>query len=212
MKLPGPTLTITPVNSVGRLDARIAKDLWLDAQGVKLVSSEARLTTIADTGRAMTLWADPVRTASELRLQVLTDGAAYARLDRDLRAMAKFAARLAAAAPPDVEKLRASDLRTAMGLFVGYRGMGSRLAHDFLRVLPMAVGDVVADGGGGVEEHGGHNRPPVSMVSTGRSAGSSSHSSHSSSQSPLQFRSPQSTHQSSRSSAGAVWQPGRLVQ
>jgi phytoene dehydrogenase-like protein len=73
------------------------------------------------------------------------DGAAYARLDNDLRAMAKFAARLSAVAPPDVEKLRASDLRMAMGLFMGYRSMGSRLAHDFLRVLPMPVGDVVAD-------------------------------------------------------------------
>lgn len=134
-----------PVNSVGRLDARIAKDLWLDAQGVKLVTSAARMTSIANHGRALTLWADPTRTAAELRLVVRTDGAAYARLDRDLRAMAKFATRLAAAPPPDVAKLRASDLRNAMGLWAGYRSMGGRLAHDFLRVLPMPIADVVAD-------------------------------------------------------------------
>lgn len=134
-----------PVNSVGRLDARIAKDLWLDTHGVKLVTSQARLTSIADDGRALTLWADPTRTAADLRLAVRTDGAAYARLDNDLRAMARFGARIAAAAPPDIAKLRASDLRTGLGLFRGYRGMGRRLAHDFLRVLPMPVGDVVAD-------------------------------------------------------------------
>ncbi|HEY8135066.1 MAG TPA: FAD-dependent oxidoreductase, partial [Candidatus Limnocylindrales bacterium] len=134
-----------PVNSVGRLDARVAKDLWLDTHGVKLVTSQARLTSIADDGRALTLWADPTRTAADLRLVLRTDGAAYARLDSDLRAMARFGARIAAAAPPDVARLRASDLRTGMGLLRGYRGMGRRLAHDFLRVLPMPVGDVVAD-------------------------------------------------------------------
>jgi phytoene dehydrogenase-like protein len=134
-----------PVSSVGRLDVRIAKDLWLDAQGVKLATPQARLTSIAADGRALTLWADPTRTAADLRATLGTDGAGYARLDNDLRVMANFAARLAAAPPPDVEKLRASDLRMAVGLLRGYRGMGRRLAHDFLRVLPMPVGDVVAD-------------------------------------------------------------------
>lgn len=134
-----------PVGSVGRLDARIARDLWLDTLSVTLVSSPARLTSIAADGRALTLWADPTRTAADLGALIRNDGAAYARLDRDLRIMAKFAARLAAAPPPDVEKLRASDLRNALGLWRGYRSMGSRLAHDFLRVLPMPVGDVVAD-------------------------------------------------------------------
>ncbi len=134
-----------PVASAGRLSAKIARDLRLDAQGVQLVTSDARLTSIAPDGRALTLWADPSRTAAELRLAVRTDGAAYSRLDSDLRGMAKFAARLADSAPPDVERLRASDLRNAMGLWLGYRRMGDRLAHEFLRVLPMPVADVVSD-------------------------------------------------------------------
>jgi len=134
-----------PVHSVGRLAAHIAKDLWLDAQGVKLVKATARLTSLAADGRALTLWADPDKTAAELRLVVRTDGAAYSRLDTDMRAHAKFAARIAAAPPPDVERLRLSDLRSALGLWVGYRSLGSRLAHDFLRVLPMPVGDIVSD-------------------------------------------------------------------
>ena len=134
-----------PVVSAGRLSAKVAKDLWLDAQGVRLVKSDARLTSIAPDGRAITLWADADKTAAELRLSVRTDGAAYARLDADLRGMARFAARLAASAPPDVEKLRPSDLTNAMGLLRGYRSLGGRLAHDFLRVLPMPVADVVAD-------------------------------------------------------------------
>jgi phytoene dehydrogenase-like protein len=134
-----------PVHSVGRLATQVARDLWLDTQGVKLVKSSARLTSIAADGRMLTLWADPEKTSAELRLAGGTDGAAYGRLDTDMRAHARFAARIAAAAPPDLERLRASDLRNALGLWVGYRALGGRLAHDFLRVLPMPVGDIVAD-------------------------------------------------------------------
>ncbi len=134
-----------PVHSVGRLSTQIAKDLWLDTQGVKLVKATARLTSIAADGRALTLWADSEKTAADLRPVVRTDGAAYGRLDRDLRALAKFAARIAAVAPPDVERLRPSDLRNALGLWIGYRSLGGRLAHDFLRVLPMPATDIVSD-------------------------------------------------------------------
>jgi phytoene dehydrogenase-like protein len=134
-----------PVHSVGRLSTQIAKDLWLDTQGVKLVKSTARLTSIAADGQALTLWADPEKTASELRLVARSDGAAYRRLDTDLRAHARFAARIAESAPPDVERLRVSDLRSALGLWVGYRSLGGRLAHDILRVLPMPAADIVSD-------------------------------------------------------------------
>jgi phytoene dehydrogenase-like protein len=134
-----------PVHSVGRLAAHVAKDLWLDTQGVKLVKATARLTSIATDGRVLTLWADPEKTSAELRPVVGGDAAAYARLDTDMRAHARFATRIAESAPPDVERLRVSDLRRALGLWVGYRSLGGRLAHDFLRVLPMPVGDIVSD-------------------------------------------------------------------
>jgi phytoene dehydrogenase-like protein len=134
-----------PVHSVGRLAARIARGLGLDAQGVKLIKSAARLTSISVGGRALTLWADPDKTAAELRLVARADAAGYRRLDRDMRTLARFAARIAAAAPPDVERLRAADLTNALGLWMGYLSLGRRHARDFLRVLPMPIGDVVAD-------------------------------------------------------------------
>jgi phytoene dehydrogenase-like protein len=134
-----------PVHSVGRLARNIARDLRLDGQGVKLIKPEARLTSISASGRMLTLWSDPARTAAQLRPVARAAGAGYQRLDQDMRALAGFAARIAAAAPPDVERLRASDLTSALGLWMGYLSLGRRRARDFLRVLPMPIGDVVAD-------------------------------------------------------------------
>jgi phytoene dehydrogenase-like protein len=134
-----------PVHSVGRLATNIARDLRLEAQGVKLVKPDSRLTSISASGRALTLWSDPDRTAAELPPDARTDVAGYRRLDRDMRRLARFAARIAATAPPDVERLRASDLTSALGLWMGYLSLGRRRAREFLRVLPMAIGDVVAD-------------------------------------------------------------------
>ncbi len=134
-----------PVHSVGRLATNIARDLRLEAQRVKLVKPDARLTSISASGRALTLWSDPARTAADLRSVAPADVAGYRRLDRDMRTLAGFAARIAAAAPPDLPRLRASDLTSALGLWMGYLSLGRRRARDFLRVLPMPIGDVVAD-------------------------------------------------------------------
>jgi phytoene dehydrogenase-like protein len=134
-----------PVHSVGRLAAHIARDLRLDTGGVKLLKPDARLTSISADGRSLTLWSDPDRAAAELRSVAPADVAGYRRLDRDMRTLAGFAARIAAAPPPDVEHLRASDLTSALGLWMGYLSLGRRRAREFLRVLPMPIGDVMGD-------------------------------------------------------------------
>lgn len=133
------------VHSVGRLAGRIAHELDLRQHGLRLVESQARLTSIDPSGRALTLWADTQRTQTELSKLAPADSAAYEQFDADTRAMAQMSARIARVPPPDVERLRLSDLTGAFGLLRGYRGLGSRRAHDYLRVLPMPIADHVAD-------------------------------------------------------------------
>jgi phytoene dehydrogenase-like protein len=133
------------VQSVGRLDARVARDLGLAGQGLRLAASEARLTSLDPSGRALTLWADAGRTAAELRGISAADGSAYEAFDSDTRALARMVSRINDVPPPDVDRLRRSDLPRAFGLWRAYRGLSRRRAHDLLRVLPMPIADHVAD-------------------------------------------------------------------
>lgn len=133
------------VHSVGRLESRVARDLRLASYGLDLIHPEVRLTALDPAGPALSLWADRGRTAAELDARAPGDGAAYAAFDAETRAFAALLARINRLAPPDFERLRASDLLTSVRLWFGYRGLGRRRAREFLRVLPMSIADYLAD-------------------------------------------------------------------
>ena len=133
------------VNSVGRLSARVVRELRLHEHGQHLVSPDARLTALSRDGEALTLWADVARTAAELRRFSVADAEAYPKFDADTRAFGALLARINSQPPVDVEHLRRSDLFSSLGLWWGYRGLGRRRAGELLRVLPLAVGDHVSD-------------------------------------------------------------------
>ncbi len=104
-----------------------------------------RLTALSPDGGSLTLWADAGRTADELRRFSAADAEAYPKFDADTRAFGAMLARINSLAPPDVARLRLSDLFSSAGLWWGYRGLGRRRAGELMRVLPLAVGDHVTD-------------------------------------------------------------------
>jgi phytoene dehydrogenase-like protein len=133
------------VNSVGRLAPRVARDLTLSEHGLRLIQPDVRLTALSPTGQALTLWADPARTADELRHLSAADAEAYPGFDADTHAYGSFLARINRQPPPDIERLRTSDLFSSAGLWWGYRGLGRRRAGELLRVLPLPIADHVTD-------------------------------------------------------------------
>jgi phytoene dehydrogenase-like protein len=135
----------TLAHTVGRLRPDVYRELGLRGHGLTLVQPEARLFAPQPDGRSLTLWADAARTADELRVWSEADAAGYPEFDRRVRALAGFLGRLATATPPDMGAPSAGDALAGLRLGVGYRGLGRRDGRDLLRVLPMAVADLVGE-------------------------------------------------------------------
>ena len=135
-------------HTVGRLRPSVARELGLRAHGLKLVQPEVRVFAPQPDGRALTLWGDAQRTAADLAGNDLVSGSdadKYAAVDEKLRGLGRALSRILGRVPPDVA---AADLADAFG---GLRaGIAARLRArpadaELLRVMPMAVHDLVGE-------------------------------------------------------------------
>ncbi|HEX9122690.1 MAG TPA: NAD(P)/FAD-dependent oxidoreductase [Actinomycetota bacterium] len=132
-------------HTVGRLRASVVRDLGLTRHGFTPIEPAIRVFAPQPDGSALTLWADPVRTAQELRSRSTHDADAYPGFDRRVRSVASFLAYLNAATPPDVKHLTFADLLTGLRAGRAFRDLGKKAARETTRVLPMAVADLVAE-------------------------------------------------------------------
>jgi phytoene dehydrogenase-like protein len=154
-------------HTVGRLRPSVQKDLGLSKLGLSLVAPEVRVfaplpddagSPPASRGapnprgpaagsqtRAITLWSDAARTAAGLRDLSVHDADAYPAFDRQVRALGRFLDELGRAAPPDIKSPRVGDALSALRLGRSFKGLGRDGSRTVLRVLPMAVADLVAE-------------------------------------------------------------------
>ncbi|MGZ8501854.1 MAG: phytoene desaturase family protein, partial [Candidatus Limnocylindrales bacterium] len=132
-------------HTVGRLRPSIVRDLGLRAHGLSLVASDVRVFAPQPDGRAITLWADPARTADGLRAWSDHDAERYVGFDRLVRSIGRFLAELNASTPPDVKSPGIADALAGLRLGRSFRGLGRRDSRSVLRVLPMAIADFVAE-------------------------------------------------------------------
>jgi phytoene dehydrogenase-like protein len=149
--LPGvrvPTLAHT----VGRLRPRMARELRLREHGLALLGPEVRaFAPQLDGAPGVTLHADIGRTVGELTelaargVLPLRDAAAYADADRQLLALGSGLGALMGRVPPDIAHPSLADaLAGALsGLAAGARAHSE--GGGLLRVLPMAVADLVGE-------------------------------------------------------------------
>jgi phytoene dehydrogenase-like protein len=141
---PGYRVPAAAVN-VGRLSPRVVQDLRLADHRLSVIRPTVRAHSLQPDGRAVTLFANPNRTAAGLAVWSPADGASYPIFDRKVRALASFVAYLNAAAPPD---LKAPDLADALGglrLARAFRGLSRRASREVFRALPMAIADFVGE-------------------------------------------------------------------
>jgi phytoene dehydrogenase-like protein len=133
------------VHTVGRLRTSVIRDLDLERHGLSMIRPAVRAFAPQPDGGAVTLWADPARTAEALRALSPRDAAAYPLFDRKVRAIASFLAHLNAAAPPAVHRPTFADAVAGLRLGRAFRQLGRRAGRETFRVLPMAVADLVGD-------------------------------------------------------------------
>lgn len=137
----GPALAHT----IGRLRPSIVRSLGLARHGLSLIRPDVRAVSLQPEGRALTLWADPRRTADELRAWSATDAFAYPTFDRRVRALSSFLAYLHVATPPDLKAPSVADALGGLRLARAFRRLGPKASREVLRVLPMAVADLVGE-------------------------------------------------------------------
>jgi phytoene dehydrogenase-like protein len=132
-------------HTVGRLRPSVARELGLRGHGLTLVAPEVRAFAPQPEGRSATLWADPARTADELRTWSAADGASWAAFDEHVRTLAGFIATLNDATPPATTGGSLTDAITGLLLGRAFKQLSKADARQLLRVLPMAIADFVAE-------------------------------------------------------------------
>jgi phytoene dehydrogenase-like protein len=132
-------------HDVSALRRSVIRDLGLEAHGLRLLRPPVVGLGLDPDGEAIVLHRDPVRTAEGLRRRSPRDADAFLSLDRRVRSMASFLARLAVATPPDLEHPSFRDAVTGLRLGRDLRRLGDRPVRELLRVLPMPVADLIGD-------------------------------------------------------------------
>jgi phytoene dehydrogenase-like protein len=136
-------------HTVGRLRTSVQKDLELSRHGLELVAPEVRAFAPSRDRSAVTLWADPWRTALAIRARsgrvAARDADAYPIFDRQVRLLGRFLDDLGRSTPPDIESPGLGDAISALRLGRSFKGLGRDGSRTILRVLPMAIADLVAE-------------------------------------------------------------------
>jgi phytoene dehydrogenase-like protein len=132
-------------HTVGRLRPSVQKDLALSSHGLALVAPEVRVFGPSPDGSAITLWSDVGKTAEGLRSRSEHDADAYAAFDARVRALGRFLDEIGRATPPDIKAPGLGDALAALKLGRSFKGLGRDGSRTVLRVLPMAVADLVAE-------------------------------------------------------------------
>ncbi len=132
-------------HTVGRLRRSVIEHLALERHGLVLIDPPVRVFAPQPDGAALTLWADPARTAEELRVRSPHDAEAYPRFDARVRALASFLAYLYAATPPDVKSPSFADAMSGVRIGNAFRRLGRKAAREATRAMPMAIADYVAE-------------------------------------------------------------------
>jgi phytoene dehydrogenase-like protein len=132
-------------SDAGWLLPDIVADLQLDTAGLELVNPQACLSSPQEGGRALTLWADPARTAEEINRFSPEDAQRWPEFTAQVARFAAVLEAIYAVSPPQVPDPAAKDLGTLLRLGMKLRRLGKREMVEFLRVAPMSVAEWLDD-------------------------------------------------------------------
>jgi len=131
---------------VGNLRRDVVAELGLGAHGFQSIEPDVVAFAPSADGPGLTLWKDPVRTATELRRRPNPRVAeSFLAFDSKIRSLAAFVARMQEAEPPDLGSPSFSDAGTGLTLLNSLRRLGRQEIRETLRALPMSVADLVSE-------------------------------------------------------------------
>ena len=131
---------------VGNLRRDVVAELGLGSHGFQAIEPDVVAFAPSADGPGLTMWRDPVRTATELRERPNPrDAEAFLAFDGKIRLLAEFVARIQEAEPPDLQSPSFSDAGTGLTLLNSLRQLGREEIRETLRALPMSVADFVSE-------------------------------------------------------------------
>jgi phytoene dehydrogenase-like protein len=131
---------------VGNLRRDVVAELGLGSHGFQAIEPDVVAFAPSADGPGLTLWRDPVRTATELRERPNPrEAEAFLAFDGKIRSLATFVARMQEAEPPDLQSPSLSDAGTGLTLLNSLRQLGREEIRETLRALPMSVADFVSE-------------------------------------------------------------------
>jgi phytoene dehydrogenase-like protein len=133
-------------DGVGGLRPDVVRDLGLGSHGFQAIEPQAVAFAPSGDGASLTLWRDPVRTATELRAGPHPrDAEAFIEFDRSIRSLVELVVRIQATEPPDLSSPSLADAGTGLTLLNAARALGGPQVRETLRALPMSVADLVSE-------------------------------------------------------------------
>ncbi len=141
----------TLAHTVGRLRPSVHRELDLKRHGLSLMAPDVRVFAPGLDGRAVTFHDEVGRTADGLRTRAgggptaAADAEGFLGFDRLARSLGRFLDELGRSAPPDIHAPGIGDALTGLKLGRTFRGLGRGDSRSILRVLPMAIADLVAE-------------------------------------------------------------------
>jgi len=127
----------------GWLPDPIARALGLE--GLERAAPEIPLSVATGSGGFLSLPRDPARAAEAIRAHSAADAAKWPAFVAELRSLAGFLEALYVMPAPDVDATSLAELLPLLGLGRKYRALGRRGMIEFLRTLPMSVGERLDD-------------------------------------------------------------------
>jgi len=136
-----PTLS----HSAGPLRPDVVIDMQLEKHGLKLISPEVAVTTLAPDGRALTLYKDTGRAAQEIGKFSQKDAGKYVEFQQSLAKIGRVIGEALKLAPPNIDDPSKGDLWGMLQTGRALRKLGKKDMYRVLRWGPMAVADLVAE-------------------------------------------------------------------
>ena len=127
------------------IDPAIVRTLALERHGLQIIRPDAAACAPTLDGRALTLWRDPSRAASEIRAWSEKDAAQYPKFLDSFARISGVLRGLLGSAPPSIDDPTAGDLIELLKTGRQFRALGKTDAYRLIRWMPMAVADLAGE-------------------------------------------------------------------
>ncbi len=135
----------TAAHRIGGLHPAIVSDLNLHRHGLELLRADPAVFAPCSDGRHLQLWRDPERTAEALREISPPDADAWVPFTDLIGKAAAIVQSAWSATPPNVAGNDPRDLWSVVKLGAKLRRLGKKDMVEVVRILPMAVSELLGD-------------------------------------------------------------------